>query len=156
MKIVIVTDTWLPQINGVVTTYVKTIRELQKRGYEVTTITPESFPTIPCPTYPEIPLSLVRPSTISQSLKRIGPNSVHIATEGPLGWAARRSCIASGFDFTTSYHTRFPEYIRMRFPVPLRLSYRVLRSFHNRGSGMMVSSLQLKKEMQERGFHNVS
>lgn len=156
MKIVIVTDAWLPQINGVVTTYVKTIRELQKRGYDVTTITPVSFRKIPCPTYPEIQLSLVRPATISQTLNRVGPNAVHIATEGTLGWAARRACITGGFDFTTSYHTRFPEYIRMRFPLPLRLSYTVLRSFHNRGTGMMVSSSQLKKEMEERGFHNVN
>ena len=156
MKIVIVTDAWLPQVNGVVTTYVKTIHELQNRGYTVTTITPESFRTIPCPTYPEIQLSLVRPATISQTLDRIGPNSVHLATEGTLGWAARRACITGGFDFTTSYHTRFPEYIRVRFPLPLRLSYTLLRSFHNRGAGMMVSSSQLKSEMEERGFHNVN
>lgn len=155
MKIVIVTDAWLPQINGVVTTYVKTIRELQKRGFDVATITPESFYTISCPTYPEIPLSLVRPATISQMLDRVRPNSVHIATEGTLGWAARQACIASRFDFTTSYHTRFPEYIRMRIPLPLRLSYAVLRNFHNRGSGMMVSTSQLKEEMQARGFNNV-
>lgn len=155
MKIVIVTDAWLPQINGVVTSYVKTVRELQKRGHDVTMITPESFRSIPCPTYPEIQLSLVRPATISQTLNLIGPNSIHIATEGPLGWAARRACITGGFGFTTSYHTRFPEYIRIRFPLPLKLTYTVMRRFHNRGVGMMVSSRQLKKEMEDRGFNNV-
>ena len=155
MKIAIVTDAWLPQINGVVTTYVRTIKELQKRGYDVATITPGSYRTIPCPTYPEIPLSLVRSATISQTLNQIEPNSVHIATEGPLGWAARRACIASGLDFTTSYHTRFPEYIRMRFPLPLKLSYSFMRNFHNRGAGMMVSSSQLQQEMEAKGFNNV-
>ena len=156
MKIAIVTDAWLPQVNGVVTTYVRTIRELQKRGHEVATITPESFHSIPCPTYPEIPLSLVRPATIAKVLNRIGPDSVHIATEGPIGWAARRACIVNRFNFTTSYHTRFPEYIRMRFPLPLCLSYTVMRCFHNRGAGMMVSSRQLKEEMEKKGFNNVN
>ncbi len=156
MKIAIVTDAWLPQVNGVVTTYLKTIELLNNRGFEVMTITPQRFRTIPCPTYPEIPLSLVRTTVVHKLLNDFSPRSIHIATEGPLGWAARRSCLRTGLPFTTSYHTRFPEYVRMRLPLPLRLSYSVMRRFHNKGQCIMVSSSQLKQEMEQKGFHNVS
>ncbi len=155
MKIAIVTDAWLPQINGVVTTYLKTIEELKKRGMTVMTVTPRQFRTMPCPSYPEIPLSLVRTSAIRKQLQAFAPDSIHIATEGPLGWAARRMCLKDSLPFTTSYHTRFPEYLRMRLPLPLNLSYSVLRRFHNRAERIMVSSAQLKKEMENRGFRNV-
>lgn len=155
MKIVIVTDAWLPQINGVVTTYTETIKRIQKKGIDVVTITPEQFRTFRCPTYPEIPLSFVRPATIRDALTTIGPNSIHIATEGPLGWAARSACTSERFAFTTAYHTRFPEYVRLRIPLPLRLSYSVMRRFHQKSSRVMVSSLQLKRELEEKGFKNV-
>ena len=155
MKIVIVTDAWLPQINGVVTTYTETIRRLQNQGIDVFTITPEQFTTFRCPTYPEIPLSLARPAKIRDTLCSIAPHSIHIATEGPLGWAARSACVSEKFSFTTAYHTRFPEYVRMRFPLPLRLSYSLIRRFHLKGSKMMVSSLPLKRELEEKGFKNV-
>ena len=156
MKIAIVTDAWLPQVNGVVTTYLKTIELLQERGFEIMTVTPQQFRTIPCPTYPEIPLSLARAAVVHKLLNDFSPQSIHIATEGPLGWAARRSCLRIGLPFTTSYHTRFPEYVRMRLPLPLRLSYSVMRRFHNKGQCIMVSSAQLKKEMEQKGFHHVS
>ena len=156
MKIAIVTDAWHPQINGVVTTYVETIRVLRKLDHEVVTITPSQFKTLPCPTYSEIPLSIVRPSQIRNKLAKIAPHAVHIATEGPLGWAARRACIAVNFPFTTSYHTRFPEYVRMRFPIPLKLSYLIMRQFHNQAATMMVSTKRLQKEMTLKGFENVN
>jgi glycosyltransferase involved in cell wall biosynthesis len=155
MKIAIVTDAWLPQINGVVTTYTETIKRLEKQGIETTTITPEQFRTFRCPTYPEISLSFVRPATIKDTLSNIAPHSIHIATEGPLGWAARRACINEKFSFTTAYHTRFPEYVRVRFPLPLRLSYAFMRRFHQKGSRMMVSSPALKEELEKKGFQNV-
>ena len=155
MKIAIVTDAWRPQINGVVTTYLQTIKVLETWGYEVACLTPEHFKTVSCPTYPEIALSMVTASTIKSILADIGPHAVHIATEGPLGWAARRACLSSGFSYSTAYHTRFPEYVRLRFPIPLRLSYKVMKQFHNSGSGMMVSTPELKREMEDRGFTNV-
>ena len=156
MKIAIVTDAWLPQVNGVVTTYRKTIEELKHRGYKVMTVTPEQFRTIPCPSYPEIPLSLVRTASIRARLQEYAPDSIHIATEGPLGWAARRACIKDNLPFSTSYHTRFPEYLRMRLPLPLTLSYAVMRRFHNRAERIMVSSARLKNELENKGFRNVS
>jgi glycosyltransferase involved in cell wall biosynthesis len=155
MKIAIVTDAWRPQINGVVTTYLETIRELRRLGHQVLTITPQRFFSIPCPTYPEIPLSLVTPLRIRHLLTHFAPQAVHIATEGPVGWAARRACLAAGFPFTTAYHTRFPEYIRMRFPIPLSLCYRVVRRFHNAAARIMVSTGALKNELEHKGFNRV-
>lgn len=155
MKIAIVTDAWCPQINGVVTTYLQTIRELRRLGHRVTTITPQRFFSIPCPTYPEIPLSLATAPRIRELLTRFAPHAVHIATEGPVGWAARRACLTAGFPFTTAYHTRFPEYIRMRFPVPLRLSYNIVRRFHNTAARLMVSTDALKTELEQKGFTRV-
>jgi len=155
MKIAIVTDAWLPQVNGVVTTYLKTIEQLRDRGFEVMTVTPQQFRTIPCPTYPEIPLSLAGTAVVGTLLEGFSPQSTHIATEGPLGWAARKACLRQGVPFSTSYHTRFPEYVRMRLPLPLKLSYAFMRRFHNQGQRLMVSSAQLKEELEGRGFHNV-
>lgn len=154
-KIAIVTDAWRPQINGVVTTLSQTVNNLQKSGCEVLTITPEQFRSIPCPTYPEIRLALTTPGEIAQHLNTFNPNAVHIATEGPLGWAARKICVGKGFPFTTSYHTRFPEYVRMRCPIPLGMSYKVVRRFHSRAERTMVATDALKTELQERGFKNL-
>lgn len=155
MKIAIVTDAWLPQINGVVTTYQQTVRCLQQLRHQVVTITPLQFPTLPCPTYPEIALSLLRPGQIEELLAWIEPDAVHIATEGPLGWSARKACLRRQFPFSSSYHTRFPEYLRLRFPVPLNLSYRVMRRFHDAGARLMVASESLKKELEHKGFTNL-
>ncbi|MEE4242349.1 MAG: glycosyltransferase family 1 protein [Desulfopila sp.] len=154
-KIVIVTDAWHPQINGVVTTLGKTITCLEKFGYCVETITPQLFRSFPCPTYPEISLSLAGTKRLREQLLSFKPHCVHIATEGPLGWAARSICRSSGFAFSTSYHTRFPEYVRMRWPVPLSLSYRVLRCFHNAAAKTMVATSKLKAELEDRGFSNM-
>ncbi len=156
MKIAIVSDAWHPQINGVVTTYQNTIDELCRLGHQVLTISPEMFTTIPCPTYPEIPLSLARPARLEMMLARFAPHAIHIATEGPLGWAARRACLRHNRAFTTAYHTRFPEYLRLRFPVPLRFSYGVVRHFHKKARRVMVATEALKKELETRGFRRVS
>jgi glycosyltransferase involved in cell wall biosynthesis len=155
-KIAIVTDAWHPQINGVVTTLGKTIAHLEAFGYQVETITPQLFRSFPCPTYPEISLSLAGTRKLREHLVYCKPHCVHIATEGPLGWAARSVCRSSGFAFSTSYHTRFPEYVRMRWPVPLSLSYRVLRCFHNAAARTMVATSRLKAELEGRGFSNMA
>ena len=119
MKILIVTDAWQPQVNGVVRTLEHVVEELQASGHEIAMITPAGFFTLPMPTYPEIRLSLVTSAGIRRRIEAIAPEHIHIATEGPLGIAARKACLKLGRSFTTSYHTRFPEYLRARVPVPL-------------------------------------
>jgi glycosyltransferase involved in cell wall biosynthesis len=155
-KIAIVTDAWHPQINGVVTTLTRTARDLIDFGYQVKMITPEQFRTIRCPTYPEISLALAGPKAVAKELFAFKPNCVHIATEGPLGWAARSVCKQQRFSFTTSYHTRFPEYLRMRWPVPLRLTYMIVKAFHNAAQNTMVATKVLMQELHSRGFTNIS
>ena len=155
MRIAIITDAWPPQINGVVTTLSHTIKTLRSLGHEVLAITPEFFKTIPCPTYPEIPISLRPRQKLEQLLREFDPNAVHIATEGPLGWTARSYCLRNSLRFTTSYHTRFPEYIRLRIPLPLWFSYAVVRRFHAAAQRTMVATLDLQSELQKRGFTNL-
>ncbi len=154
VKICIVTDAWHPQINGVVTTLTQTSNTLKGWGHQVKMITPELFRTIPCPTYPEIRLSITAPGTIRSMLKEFAPNAVHIATEGPLGWAARSGCRSLGIRFTTSYHTKFPEYIRLRAPVPLSWSYAMVKRFHHAAVRTMVAPT-LIDELREKGFKNL-
>jgi len=155
-KIAIVTDAWHPQINGVVTTLTRTIQDLIDLGYQIKTITPQSFKTIQCPTYPEISLALAGPKTVAKELFTYQPNCVHIATEGPLGWAARSVCRKQQFSFSTSYHTRFPEYLRMRLPVPVSFSYMIVKAFHNAAKNTMVATKALMRELHSRGFTNTA
>ena len=155
-RIAIVTDAWHPQINGVVTTLTQTIRQLEKTGHQVKAITPQLFTSIPCPTYPEIRLALPGFGQVRKELLDFAPNAVHIATEGPLGWLARRVCRRHGFPFTTSYHTRFPEYVRLRLPVPLSLSYTVVRAFHDAAARTMVATPALGDELKGRGFTHLA
>lgn len=155
-KIAIVTDAWHPQINGVVTTLGQTIAHLEGFGYQVKTITPQLFRSFPCPTYPEISLSLAGAGTMQQKLISFDPHCIHIATEGPLGWAARAVCKKNSFAFSTSYHTRFPEYVRMRLPIPLSLSYALLRRFHRASATTMVATSALMDELHKRGFSNMA
>jgi len=154
-KIAIVTDAWHPQINGVVTTLTRTINHLQGVGYQVKAITPEWFTSVPCPSYSEISLALAGPRSLERALLSYAPNSVHIATEGPLGWASRSVCRKHDFSFSTSYHTRFPEYVRLRWPVPLRITYKIVRSFHQAADRTMVATKSLIQELQGRGFRNL-
>lgn len=156
MRIAIITDAWQPQVSGVVTTLNRTIRQLEQWGHQILVISPTEFKSIPCPTYDEIPLALFPGRKLAASLSQFAPQAVHIATEGPLGWAARRWCLRSGLAFTTSYHTRFPEYIRLRVPIPLALSYAVIRHFHRRATRTMVVSEALQQELEGRGFQNLT
>lgn len=151
-RILIVTDAWRPQINGVARTYELLARELPALGIAVDFLTPEGFPTIGLPTYRQIPLALATPRAVAGSIEAARPCIVHIATEGPLGLLARRYCLRAGLPFTTCYHTRYPEYAAARFPLPLVWSYAALRHFHGRSNMTMVATEELKDELKARGF----
>lgn len=155
MKIVIVTDAWTPQVNGVVRTLKQTRKCLEQLGHEVHFITPELFKTIPCPSYPSIPLALFPGRKVAQLLNEHNANAVHIATEGPLGMAARRWCLRNKFQFTTSYHTQFPEYVRLRAPIPLSWTYAWLRRFHGQAVRTLVPTESQRQRLLDRGFDNV-
>lgn len=155
MKLVIVTDAWEPQVNGVVRTLGKTREHLQEIGYEVIMITPLNFKTIPCPTYPSIRLALLPYRKLSNMLDNLQANAVHIATEGPLGMAARRWCLRHKIQFTTSFHTQFPEYVRLRLPIPLSWSYAWIRSFHRPAARTLVPTISQQQRLQHHGFQDV-
>jgi glycosyltransferase involved in cell wall biosynthesis len=152
----IVTDAWFPQTNGVVRTLAHTAAWLGRFGHEVRTLTPRNVRSIPCPTYPEIRLSLFPARSVRQAIRTFAPQALHIATEGPLGLAARRYCLSQGLRFTTSYHTQFPQYLRARFPIPLAASFWALRRFHSAGTRCMVSTRTLRRELEERGFRHLA
>ena len=152
LRVMIVTDAWSPQINGVVITLRNTIQELSRLGHAVATITPNDFRTVPCPTYPEIRLSLFPGRRVARMIEAFSPHALHIATEGPLGIAARRHCLRHGRPFTTAYHTRFPEYIHARCRLPVELSYRWMRWFHAPSRALMVATPDVERRLAERGF----
>lgn len=155
MKIMVVTDAWDPQVNGVVRTLKNTCKELQALGHMVSLISPQSFRTIPCPTYPDIRLSLFPGRAVFRELDRAAPDALHIATEGPLGMAARAWALRRGFPFTTAYHTRFPEYVRARFAFPLSWTYRFLRWFHGPSQAVMAPTPVVVADLVRYGFKNV-
>jgi len=151
-KLVIVTDAWHPQVNGVVRTLAKCCELMTERGYEVIVVSPQDYRSVPCPTYPEIRLAMTTPSAFRRRLVELQPDYVHIATEGPLGFMARRACLKMGWSFTTSFHTRFPEYLQDRFPIPPKWTYAFLRRFHNAASHTLVPTQPILDDLQERGF----
>lgn len=152
VRIVLVTDAWLPQVNGVVTTLTQLKRNLELLGQEVITISPDLFLTAPMPTYPEIRLALFPYRKVASLIREAKPHAIHIATEGPLGSAARRYCRRHGLAFSTSFHTRFPEYLRARTGAPESWGYSYLRSFHSAASALMVATPALQQELKDRGF----
>ena len=152
MKILIVTDAWEPQVNGVVRTLKSTRRELERLGHEVAMITPLEFDTIPCPTYPEIRLSLFPGARVAKRIAALAPDAIHIATEGPLGMAARGYAIKRNLPFTTAYHTRFPEYVQARTGIPLSLTYRFLRWFHGPAQAVLVPTRVVQDDLVAAGF----
>jgi len=156
MKIVVVTDAWAPQVSGVVTTMVNTARNLIDLGHDVAMVTPEGFRTVPCPGYAEIRLSVKPKRRVFRMLDTLRPAAVHIATEGPLGHAARRWCLHNEMPFATSYHTQFPEYIRLRAPVPLKATYAYLRRFHGPAHTTLVRTGTQKRLLKERGFEHLA
>jgi glycosyltransferase involved in cell wall biosynthesis len=155
VKILIVTDAWFPQVNGVVRTIDTTKRELEKLGHTVEIISPETFRTIPLPTYPEIRIAIAPGRRIRKAIDAMNPHAIHLATEGPLGFAARRYCLKRKIPFTTAYHTRFPEYVRDRAPIPLALTYRIVRRFHAPSSAVMVATPSIERALTDRGFKNI-
>lgn len=156
MKILIATDAWEPQVNGVVRTLQATIHDLRSRGITVRMVEPQDFQTIAMPTYPDIRLAMATAGKMREILKREQPDAVHIATEGPIGWAMRGACLSLGRRFTTSYHTRFPEYIVARVPVPPWMTYAMLRHFHAPASHVMVSTASMRAELEAHGFVNLA
>ena len=155
MRIAIVTDAWKPQVNGVVQTLGKTSDELVRLGHEVHMVTPEGRRTIPLPTYPEIRLSLFPKRGVRREPDQFNPDCVHIATEGPLGLAARRYCLNRGLPFTTAYHTQFPEYFRARWPIPLSWIVALLRWFHRPAVRTMVPTERIRDKLAARGFEHL-
>jgi glycosyltransferase involved in cell wall biosynthesis len=152
----IVTDAWIPQTNGVVRTLAQTAEWLGRFGHEVRMLTPLDFRSIACPTYPEIRLCLAPRKVVERQISAFAPQALHIATEGPLGLAARRHCLRHKLRFTTSYHTQFPQYLRARLPVPLAFSYWALNRFHGAAVRCMVSTPSLRSDLQSRGFKNLA
>lgn len=157
MKILLVTDAWKPQVNGVVRTLTKTVEECEKAGHTVEVIAPsDGYLTLPLPTYSEIRIALFAKRDVERRLVMFGPDAVHIATEGPLGMAARALCLKWGMPFTTSYHTKFPEYVHARFPfIPTKLVYRFVRDFHNSGGQIMVTTPSMVEFLKKKNFNHL-
>ena len=153
MRIALLTDAWQPQINGVVTALTALVDELESAGHDVLVIHPGLFVTVPCPTYHEIRLAAAPLPGVARRLQRFVPDAVHIATEGSVGLAGWLYCRLRGWRFTTSFHTRFPEYINARWPlIPVGLGYRVLNVFHRRSVRTMVSTPPMADYLEDRGF----
>lgn len=155
MRILVATDAWRPQVNGVVRTYERLSQEAARLGIALSFLTPEGFATVPMPTYPEIRLALLTRSEIETRVARDKPDYIHIATEGPIGLMTRMWCVGEQRPFTTAYHTRFPEYLSARLPVPVEWGYWAQRWFHDYGCGMMVATPSLRHELAGKGFRNL-
>ena len=154
-RLLIVTDAWAPQVNGVVRTLATVADELRALGDVVEVIGPDRFPTLPLPSYPEIRLAVLPRLRLRRLVDAFRPTTIHIATEGPLGWAMRRLCLRRGWPFTTSFHTRFPEYLQARTGLPPRLAWAMMRRFHNAGAGTFAATPSLQAELAQRGFRRV-
>jgi len=155
MNILVATDAWEPQVNGVVRTLKSLANAVRKFDAAITFLTPDGFPSVAVPTYPGLRCALPRPREVAQRIERVAPDAIHIATEGPIGAVVRQYCVKRGLPFTTSYTTRFPEYIAARVPIPEAWSYAVLRYFHAAARVTMVSTPSLMAELAGRGFKNL-
>lgn len=155
MKIIVATDAWTPQVNGVVTTLSRVGERLQAAGHEILFVTPQMFRTIPCPTYPEIRLALAAGKRLRKLIEDFRPEAIHIATEGPIGHAVRWYCLRRGLPFTTAYHTQFPQYLRLRFPLPESVSYAYLRRFHRPATRTLVATASVRRDLMSHGFEHV-
>ncbi len=151
-RIALVTDAWAPQMNGVVRTLTTTCELLREHGHEVLVLSPDQFMSLPCPTYPEIRLAFGRPGAISAKLREFGPDAIHIATEGPLGLAARRYCQRAGVPFTTAYHTQFPDYVAKRTRLPASWFWRYIEWFHGASRRILVATESIREELRTHGL----
>lgn len=152
MRLAIATDAWFPQVNGVVRTLAATVVELDRRGHEVELITPQRFLTVPMPGYASIRLAMAPRFRLRRMLNAYAPDIVHIATEGPIGWAARSWCLSRGVPFTTAFHTRFPEYASVRTGISAEHFWPIMRRFHAPSRAVLVSTDSLAAELAERGI----
>ncbi len=154
MRVLVATDAWHPQVNGVV----RTLSELQSAsprfGAEISFLTHQGLPSFPLPTYPDIRCAIAAPSAIARRIEAARPDAIHIATEGTIGHAVRRYCIRRGIPFTSSFHTRLADYVAARVPIPESWVWRWLRRFHGRAERVMVSTQTLISELSQRGFRN--
>ena len=153
LKIAFITDAWHPQINGVVTTIDNTCKTIQAQGNKVLMITPDQFTTVPCPSYPSIKLSIFCYPKVKRLLDNFAPDRIHIATEGPLGLAARKYCLKRKLAFTTSFHTLFAEYVNLRLKIPVSWGYRLLHWFHKPASRIMIATPKVEADLADRGFN---
>lgn len=156
MRILIVTDAWTPQVNGVVRTMKETVAELQRRGHVVEVISPDLYPSIPCPTYPEIRLAMAGAVSVGSRIAAFAPDAVHLSTEGPLCLAARRWCLRHGFPFTTAYHTQFPDYVAARTGISAEWVWKYIRWFHASSRAVLVSTPSIRRLLTSHGIpHSV-
>jgi glycosyltransferase involved in cell wall biosynthesis len=156
MKILLASDAWPPQVNGVVRTMLTVMHELEALGHTVVTLTPEQCFTVPCPFYKEIRLAINPGGAVARVISEAKPDAIHIVTEGPIGIAARRWCLKNGLRFTTAYHTRFPEYLAVRYIAPKRFTYALLRWFHAPAVRVMVATESVRRELAGHGFSNLA
>jgi glycosyltransferase involved in cell wall biosynthesis len=155
MKIALISDAWHPQINGVVTTLTNTIRLLEQFGHEVKVFSPDLFKNYPCPGYPDVRLSFLCGPKLRPMLKAFNPDTLHIVTEGPVGFAARRYCQEFGYRYTSSYLSQYPDYLNLRIGFPRRISGAYLRWFHSDSARVMISTPTLKQELAKMGYQNL-
>ncbi|QYU68948.1 glycosyltransferase family 1 protein [Leptolyngbya sp. 15MV] len=154
-RIAVVTDAWSPQMNGVVRTLATTCDILRARGHAVMVVSPDLYRSMPCPTYPEIRLAIPSRGEVGRRLDQFAGDAVHIATEGPLGIAARRHCLARGIPFTTAYHTQFPAYVARRTGLPEDLFWRYIRWFHGPAQRILVATGSIREELRRNGLHRL-
>jgi len=155
MRILIASDAWFPQINGVVRSLDNVRRELTQMGHEVAILSPDQYRNWPCPTYPEIRLAFPRARTVGDSIADFRPDAVHIATEGPLCLAARRWCLRHDVPFTTAYHTQFPDYVARRTGIPARAVWRYIRWFHRPAQQVLTATPSIRAELIAHGIAHV-
>lgn len=155
MRIALVSDAWAPQVNGVVRTLTTVCGELRRRGHEIEVISPDLYRSLPCPTYPEIRLALAGSGTVGLWLERFAPDAIHLSTEGPLGWAARRWCLARGRAFTTAYHTQFADYLARRTGLPPSLFWPYIRRFHGASAGILVATETIRGQLRAHGLERL-
>lgn len=155
MRIALITDAWAPQVNGVVRTLQAITEILARWGHEVLVISPDQYRSVPCPSYPEIRLALASGRSVGARIARFAPDAVHVATEGPLGLAARNHCVARGVPFTTAYHTHFPEYVAKRTGLPAEWFWSYIRWFHRHSAGIMVATESVRRDLRAHGLANL-
>ena len=155
MRIALISDAWHPQINGVVTTLTNTCQTLERLGHTVELIAPDRFCTCPCPGYPEVGLAFLCGPRLRPIIDAFQPDAIHLATEGPVGYAARRYCLYRGFHYTTSFHSHFPEYLKLRIGFPLGISTAYLEWFHGKSTRVMVSTESLRRELTAKGYRRL-